>query len=101
MNTWIVGNHPIGHHSFNYPTKGQGRLTKIPSNELVPTSHELERQEFGEKVFFMKGRIMAGQADLSKNILGNRDFRWLTKEEIQEVVSENYWASVRNMLTDR
>ena len=99
MNTWIVANHPIGH--FTYPFS-KPTIAKIPTNALVPTSREeKEREEYGEKVFFMKARIMAGQADLSKNIFGDTEFAWLAKEEIAKRVSLGYWASVKNMLTER
>lgn len=104
MNTWLVGTHPIGHHILPYSSGGKPSpiLSRIPPNRLVRTSHEdVEREEYGEKVFFMKGRIMAGQADISKNELGGSDFQWLAKEEVQRVVSPGYWSSVRNMLAER
>lgn len=44
---------------------------------------------------------MAGQADVSKNEYGNKDFLWLAKEEVQEVVDPGYWKSVKGMLTER
>ena len=71
---------------------------------MVPTSLSqgpVDREEFGEKLFFMKARIMAGQVELAKNEYGDRDFAWLAKEEIQKYVTEKYWSSVRNMLGDR
>ena len=49
----------------------------------------------------MKGRIMAGQADLAKNEYGDQDFQWLAKEEVEERVGEKYWSDVKNMLTER
>ena len=100
MNTWIVANHPIGHYCYNFPTL---QLTSVPPNQLVSTSHAeaFEQEELGEKVFFMKGRIMAGQADMSKNEYGHQDFQWLAKEEIESVVTRQYWSAVRNMLTER
>jgi large subunit ribosomal protein L46 len=116
MNTWVVGNHPIGHHVHNYPSKRlaepgqtpQGIITTLTGNRLVPTSLKsrngeegTQREEFGEKVFFMKARIMAGQADLSKNEFGDSEFRWLTKEEVRGVVTKGYWSSVANMLAQR
>lgn len=116
MNTWIVGNHPIGHHihRFSLPQSDepgqvpQGIITKLAANRLVPTSTKarggeegIEREEFGEKVFFMKARIMAGQADISKNELGDTDFQWLAKEELQKVVTPGYWSSIKNMLAER
>lgn len=78
MNTWIVGNVPIGH------------FVKKPSSDRK-----------GLKTFFMKGRIMAGQADLTKNLMGFEDYRWLTKEETRRIVNGTYWGWVKNMLADR
>jgi len=99
MNTWIVANHPIGHHVSRFP---KPRVTKIPPNPLVPTSKEdMEREEHGLRIFFMKARIMAGQADLSKNVLGDTEFAWLAKEEVEEKVTPQYWFSIKNMLTER
>lgn len=100
MNTWMVGNHPIGHFTYQY--MGKPKLTQIPPNRLVSTSTALTEQvEYGEKVFFMKGRILAGQADLGANEFGDQEFRWVTKEEVQALVTEGYWGAVRGMLTER
>lgn len=88
MNTWIVGNFPVGFSQFNFPKH------KIEANEKGIT-------ELGEKTFFMKGRIMAGQANLKKNSLGLKDFKWLAKDEIEKIVLDRYWAGVRNMLPER
>ena len=105
MNTWIVGNHPIGHHAYTYALP---QLSTLTANRLVPTStvarrgeEGAQREEFGEKIFFLKARIMAGQADLSKNEYGDSEFQWLVKEEVKGVVTPGYWSSVRNMLTER
>lgn len=99
MNTWIVGSHPIGHHIAKFSRPIQARISP---NRLVRTSDtELERSELGEKVFFMKGRILAGQVDLSGNEFGSRDFAWLAKEEVRERVGAQYWSHVKNMLTER
>ncbi len=84
MNTWIVGHVPIGHHTV------KPRYT--PSSEL---------EKPGEKTFFMKGRIMAGQADLKGNLFGLSDFKWLTKQEVEKHVADKYWSYVKNMLADR
>ncbi len=80
MNTWFVGNVPIGHYKF-YPNKD---VTADPM-----------------KVFFMKARIMAGQADIKNNKNGVDDFLWLTKEEIQEVAGNYFFNHVRHMLASR
>lgn len=87
MNTWFVGYHPIGHHILNFRTPIDDEQSKI--------------QLLGEKTFFMKGRIMAGQADLSANSQDLQDFKWLAKEEIAQLVHPSYFNSVRNMLSNR
>jgi large subunit ribosomal protein L46 len=79
MNTWIVGHAPVGHCTLSPPT------------DALP----------GSKTFFMKGRIMAGQADLTGNAYGLEDFKWLTGEEVQRVVGKKYFSHVKNMLADR
>jgi large subunit ribosomal protein L46 len=88
MNTWVVGNVPVGHYNFEY-------LKRRPHPERDNV------EELGEKIFFMKARIMAGQANLADNKLGIQDFKWLAKEEVQKVVNQKYWSSVQNMLADR
>jgi large subunit ribosomal protein L46 len=85
MNTWIVGRVPVGHH--------------ITKPRYSPESGELEKQ--GIRTFFMKGRIMAGQADLKGNIFGLNDFKWLTKQEVEKHVASKYWSYVKNMMDDR
>ena len=87
MNTWVVGKVPIGHYQFNFRR---------------PLSHQDEHvDELGEKIFFMRARIMAGQANLAENAFGDVDFQWLSKEEIQGFVTPQYWSSIRNLLGDR
>ena len=86
MNTWIVGNVPIGHHQHHY-------------SKALDTGSGLT--ELGLKTFFMKARIMAGQANLKDNALGLTDFKWLAKEEIEKIVHGKYWCSIRNMLAER
>ncbi|QIX01098.1 hypothetical protein AMS68_006615 [Peltaster fructicola] len=99
MNTWVVGNHPIGHFQYNYPSP---KTTKF-QRQRTPESpaEEVEQEEQGEKVFFMKARILAGQADLAKNIYGDSEYQWLAKEEIESQVTPQYWSYIRNMLTER
>ncbi|KAK6599240.1 50s ribosomal subunit l30 [Botrytis cinerea] len=77
MNTWIVGHIPIGSLTIK-PSKKFGREA--------------------EKVFYMKGRIMAGQADLKGNAFGKEDFMWLTRKEIEELVTKRFWSQVGGML---
>ena len=84
MNTWIVGRVPVAH------------MVKQPVFD-----ENAERKRRGEKIFFLKGRIMAGQADLKGNKMGYKDFHWLTKEELMEKLDEDYYHSVRSMMADR
>jgi large subunit ribosomal protein L46 len=84
MNTWVIGHAPFGLY------------IKAPSY-AVDTSVE----QPGEKTFFMKARIMAGQADLEGNGFGLQDYKWLTKEEVRGHVGLHYWSYVKNMLSDR
>jgi large subunit ribosomal protein L46 len=86
MNTWTVGHHPIGHHVY--------KLRKPKNDEKAGI------QLLGEKTFFMKSRIMAGQANLKENE-NLTDFKWLAKEEIQPLVTQQYWRSVKDMLAER
>lgn len=87
MNTWIVGNVPVGHYTqaFEQPVRDAGQ----------------KAYELGEKTFFVKGRMMAGQADLKSNSMGLTEFRWLAKEEIQKLVTPRYWSMTQDMLTER
>lgn len=87
MNTWMVGHHPVGHHVY--------KLRKPASDEKTGT------QLLGEKTFFMKGRIMAGQANVVESSQDLKDFKWLSKEEIQPLVNKQYWSAVKDMLTER
>lgn len=87
MNTWMVGFHPAGHHAFNY--------------REATTDQATGAQIHGEKTFFLKSRIMAGQADLSASPLNLKDFKWLAKDEISKHVHPQYYSSIKNMLADR
>lgn len=51
-----------------------------------------------DHVFFFKAHIMAGQGRVDGKLV--EDFAWLTKEEIREKVSKNYWAVVSDLLSD-
>lgn len=89
MNTWLVTRHPIGWHQHQY---------KEPIKEKAGP---IEIERIGAKTFFMKGRILAGQADLQATKLGYKDFRWLAKDEISGLVHPSYWRSVKNMLVEQ
>ncbi|ORX96425.1 39S mitochondrial ribosomal protein L46-domain-containing protein [Clohesyomyces aquaticus] len=87
MNTWVVGNVPVGHYEYNF----RPELLKSSPNP----------NEVGFKTFFMKARILAGQANLAENKFGLMDFKWLAKEEVEKEVQKSYWHSVKNMLAER
>ena len=87
MNTWVVGNVPIGHQVYNY---AQGIVNDEKASVLR-----------GEKIFFMKARILAGQANLKDNQFGLQDFQWLAKEEIQKAFHPRDWNAVKNVLSER
>lgn len=86
MHTWTVGFHPVGHHVYT---------------AQFPKKDEAGVEIAGDKTFFMKSRIMAGQADLADKKAGLKDFKWLSKEEIQTHVSPLYWSNIKNMLPAR
>lgn len=93
MNTWVVGNHPVGHRVSDY---------KEPSNDKESKIEEKKRMQLlGEKLFFMRARIMAGQADLKDNMFGLKDFKWLAREEVEQQVQRAYWNDIKNMLPAR
>jgi large subunit ribosomal protein L46 len=66
----------------------------------VPTVHETST-EVGEKTFFIKTRIFAGQADVAQQAAAWEDFAWLSKDEIEKIVHPRYWARVKNMLSSQ
>lgn len=86
MNTWMVGFHPAGHHVYKNRKPHVDKATGFENH--------------GEKTFFLKSRIMAGQADLAAN-KDLKDFKWLSKEEISSYVLPQYYSYVKNMLADR
>ncbi|KAL8684254.1 MAG: hypothetical protein Q9224_006486 [Gallowayella concinna] len=90
MNTWVVGNIPLGHHIHNYGVTAENKKDDGPAAGMK-----------GEKFFFMKGRIMAGQANLTDNKLGLADFQWLAKDEIQKILTPRDWNAVKHILAER
>ncbi|KAK2591225.1 hypothetical protein QQS21_011090 [Conoideocrella luteorostrata] len=84
MNTWVVGRVPVAH------------VVKPPVHGADGSV-----QTRGQKTFFLKGRIMAGQADLKDNPFGYTDFKWLTREELEKELSPEYFRGVRNMMSAR
>lgn len=87
MNTWIVGRHPIAH---------EHRAPIYTDDKEKEGERFLKRR--GVNIFYLKGRIMAGQADLTENALGATDFKWLTKEELKEQLQPGLYHSVENAM---
>ena len=104
MNTWFVGNHPVGHlvienKGVKSSKKGKSAKSSTSEKEIEPKEDAPSRSNF-DKTFFMKARIMAGQADVS-NASGTEDFKWLAKDEIQRVFDSAYWSRVKNILVEQ
>lgn len=87
MNTWVVGNAPVGHYVYDY--------------HIATRNEEKRSVELGEKVFFMKSRIMGGQFNIAENKFGLEEFKWLAKEEIRKLVTTKYWSMTQDMLAER
>ncbi|KAI0670644.1 39S mitochondrial ribosomal protein L46-domain-containing protein [Trametes maxima] len=80
MDTWIVGKKPIAVYQPSLPES---------------TKKALGGEAY---TFFLKAHILAGQVRPDgKNVT---DFAWLTKEEIEPRVEKDYWASVKDILSD-
>lgn len=90
MNTWFVGHAPIGHAQIE-EKKQKGGLTEGEKSD----------RSTKEKIFFMKARIMAGQADLAGNKFGFTDWKWLCKEELARFCQPSYFAGIKNLLAER
>ncbi|GAA5844112.1 hypothetical protein JCM5353_001092 [Sporobolomyces roseus] len=83
MDVWSVGRVPAGAYSYPFPAE---HIKKNPGKESA-------------RVFFMPMRVVRGQA-VPNQKEGLVDYAWLTKEEIKEKVSEDYWNAVEPMLSD-
>ncbi|KAK4701876.1 large subunit ribosomal protein L46, partial [Phenoliferia sp. Uapishka_3] len=81
MDVWPVGRAPAGAYVYDFP-------------QAFKSEHS------GAKVFFLPMRVIRGQAVPNKKE-GLVDFAWLTKEEVKEKVSEDYWSAVEPILSDR
>ena len=115
MNTWFVGSHPIGHliryndasnnqdgnSTDGEPLSKPASTTQDASNEDTALAGAPPTISGGEKTFFMKARIFAGQADLKANKMDVEDFKWLAKDEVQKYVTPSYWSRIKNMLVDQ
>lgn len=87
MNTWMVGRHPIAHEK---------REPIFKDDASAEGGRALKAR--GYNAFFLKGRIMAGQADLAENKFGLTDFKWLTKDELKAQLQPSLFFSVENSM---
>ena len=119
MNTWVVGNAPVIHHQLNYPQpipdipSPAPKLASSPSTTPSPLDNTANSSPktpkatkppvtiVGEKTFLLKARIMAGQVDIKANKLNLEDYKWLSKEEVQQQMDPQYWKDVRHALVER
>jgi large subunit ribosomal protein L46 len=109
MNTWFVARHPIGHFVQQKRTPAPELIdTSPPPNENSPNMPIMSSKDevTGEKTFFLKARIFAGQVDVNYK-LGKvqmtpyDDFQWLTKQEIEPMVHSKYWSAIKDMLVEQ
>ncbi|CAG8492191.1 1377_t:CDS:2 [Paraglomus occultum] len=79
MDVWFVSRKPIGYCAYDFPA-GESDVYD------------------GAKVFFLKAHIFAGQAQVdNKEIV---EFAWVTKQEMQQYVTPEYYSYVKDMLND-
>lgn len=73
MDIWMVSNLPIGLYK--------------PENAA------------DEKTYFLRGHVLAGNAELTKGSERQaEEFQWLTKEEIEKMLDSKYWSNVEDLL---
>ncbi|KAL0578249.1 hypothetical protein V5O48_003744 [Marasmius crinis-equi] len=88
IDAWVVSRNPIGMYKPEPKLSEKG----APSPEF----RELTLPQ--EVSFFFKAHIMAGQ--VRPNEETTKDFAWLTKQEIEPLVTKHYWDGVKDMLSD-
>ena len=105
LNTWFVGSHPVGHSVWKYRlgTTANEKLNETDTTSetspetQVQTAHDAA-EYVGDKTFFMKARVFAGQANVTDANGSYEDFKWLSKEEIKKHCKASYWSSIKDML---
>jgi large subunit ribosomal protein L46 len=111
VEVWFVGRRPIGHYVYDYPPdfNDKYRGAKVCLVTVVFTAlrnistFDLNRNgymphKFLEQVFFLKAHILAGQVHVdNREII---DFAWVTKQEMRDYVSPEYYAAVKDLLSE-
>lgn len=92
MNTWMVGRAPVA-YEHSEPLYTGGREGDKEATRRI--------KKYGRDIFYLKARIMAGQADLAENKWGVTDFKWLTKDELSKAIGQETFASVKNSMPAR
>jgi 39S ribosomal protein L46, putative (fragment) len=82
VNVKILGNTPIGVHSYRY------------SRRIAQDTGAFGGKIFFFKAFYVNGEI--GSDDL--NTLIANDFLWLTREEAKQRLKSKYWKSLNSCL---
>jgi large subunit ribosomal protein L46 len=106
LDVWAVGSQPIGHLVYDFPKNfsradAQGAQGAKVCHALCLWKDVSEsEQKLLLQVFFQPFIVLRGQARPNEKE-GIVDFAWLTKEEIEKRVDEQYWAAVRPMLGRR
>ncbi len=98
MDTWVVSRKPIAVYQPSLPESTKKSLGGEVCTTSIDPTFWLMLLYSQLYTFFLKGHILAGQARPDgKNVT---DFAWLTKEEIESRVEKDYWASVKDILSD-
>lgn len=80
INTWSVSNTPAAIIKYN------------SNNQIDDSASDVSE-------FLMKSHIIAGKFDLQKSA-NIKDFKWLVKEEIAELVDDAYYNKIDHLLSD-
>ncbi|KAI9278623.1 39S mitochondrial ribosomal protein L46-domain-containing protein [Phascolomyces articulosus] len=76
MDVWFVGRQPISFYKQVASKSSEGS---------------------GSKTFFMKARVYAGQVKPNKQV---SDFAWVTKEELPNYLSSDYYNAIKDSLSE-
>lgn len=74
----MVGNSPVAYHKDAW----EGRLTA----------------PFGDKTFFIRAQLISGNLQFKPNPFA-RSYAWLTKEELSEHLTPDYYRNIEPVLS--
>lgn len=84
VNTWTVSSTPTAVLKYN----------KDKLVESTDSSSDITRE------YLIKSHIIAGKLDFQNGVNGVKEYKWLTKEEISELTSKDYYEQVNHLLAD-